>query len=68
MTIGTAIQKGTIVRAYDEKGRQTCAVPSGFGPKDGLHGYTGSAFSVRRGSLVYTFDENGRQRSVISAK
>ena len=65
MAIGSAVQKGSTVYVYDEKGRQLAMVPAGDG---GLQGYTGSTFSVKRGSTIYTYGERGRQVSMISAR
>ncbi len=55
MAIGSAVQRGSFVYVYDEKGRQLTALPAGNGPEDGLRGYTGATVSVRRGSFVYTY-------------
>lgn len=60
MAISSAIQKGTYVYVYDERGHNTCQIQAGSGPPDGLVGYTGSTVSVRRGNNVYTYDGNGR--------
>ena len=68
MAIGSAVQRGSLVYIYDEKGRQLAAVPAGSGPEDGLKGYTGATVSVRRGSLVYIYDERGRQTSAVPAR
>jgi len=68
MAIGSAVQRGSLVYIYDEKGRQLAAVPAGNGPEDGLKGYTGATVSVRRGSLVYIHDERGRQTSAVPAR
>lgn len=68
MAIGNAVQRGSIVYVYDEKGRQLTALPAGNGPEDGLRGYTGETVSVRRGSPVYTHDERGRQTSATLAR
>ncbi len=67
MPIGNAVQRGSWVYIYDEKGPQIASVPSGSGPKDGLKGYTSSTVNVRRGSWIYTYDEKGRQISVTPA-
>jgi hypothetical protein len=62
MAIGSAVQKGSLVYVYDEKGRQ-------IGSHSGsLHGYTGSTVSVKRGSLIYTYNEKGQQISSTSAR
>ena len=64
MAIGSAVQRGSYVYIYNEKGRQLGMVPAG----DGLQGYTGSGVSVRRGSYIYTYDERGRQLSMTPAR
>jgi len=68
VAIGSAVQRGSFVYVYDEKGRQLTALPAGNGPEDGLRGYTGATVSVRRGSFVYTYDERGRQASATPAR
>ncbi len=68
MVIGSAVQRGSFVYVYDEKGRQLTALPAGNGPEDGLRGYTGGTVSVRRSSFVYTYDERGRQASATPAR
>ena len=68
MAIGNAVQRGSFVYVYDEKGRQLCTVSAGSGPDDGLKGYTSSTVNVRRGAFIYTYDEKGRQKSTTSAK
>lgn len=64
MAIGNAVQRGSFVYVYDEKGRQLASVPAG----EGLQGYTGSTVSVKRGAFVHTFDERGRQVSTTPAR
>ncbi len=59
--IGTAVQRGSTVYVYDEKGHQLTCVSCGSGGQ--LMGYTGSSFSVKRGSTVYVYDEKGRSLS-----
>lgn len=68
MAIGSAVQRGSYVYVYDERGRQLAMVPAGTGPQDGLQGYTGTTVSVRRGSYVYTHDEKGRQLAMTPAR
>ena len=68
MAIGSAVQKGSSVYIYDEKGRQLGVVSAGSGANDGLKGYTGSTASVRRGNSIYIYDEKGRQKGVTSAR
>jgi hypothetical protein len=62
MAIASAVQRGSMVYVYDEKGRQ-------IGAHSGtLNGYTGSTVSVKRGTMVYTYNEKGRQISAVSAR
>jgi len=68
MAIGSAVQRGSFVYVYDEKGRQLTTLPAGSGPEDGLKGYTGATVSIRRGSFIYTHDERGRQTSTTPAR
>ena len=61
MSIGNAVQRGSLVYAYDEKGRQLTTIVVSSGAHDGLTGYTSSTVNVRRGSLIYSYDAQGRQ-------
>ena len=63
MAIGSAVQRGSLIYVYDEKGNRLTSLLAGKGPKEGLQGYTSSTVSVRRGSLIYTYDERGRRLS-----
>jgi hypothetical protein len=56
MAIASALQRGNVIYAYDEKGRQIFAKPG-----DALVGYTGSSVSIRKGNTVYTYNERGGQ-------
>jgi len=60
MPIGSAVQRGSIVHVYDEKGRLLFTRSVGNKPKDGLKGYTSSTVTIQNGSIVQTFDEKGR--------
>lgn len=68
MAIGNAVQRGSVVYVYDEKGRHLTTLSAGVGPQDGLTGYTGASVSIRRGTIIYTYDERGRQISTTSAR
>ena len=57
MAISTAVQRGTMVQVYDERGHAV------FSRSGELHGYSGATVSVRRGRWVHTFDDRGRQIS-----
>jgi len=54
MTIGSAIEHGSYIFAYDEHGRTLFSKARGSGPKDGLLGFTSSNVTVRFGSIIYT--------------
>jgi hypothetical protein len=64
MAIANAIQKGSTVFIYDEKGRQLGTVTAG----DGLYGFTSGSVSIRRGSTIFTYDEKGRQTGTTPAR
>jgi hypothetical protein len=68
MAIGNAVQKGSWVYIYDEKGQQTGCVGAGTAKGDGLTGYTSSTVNVRKGSWVYSYDEKGRQTACVGAR
>ena len=66
--IASAVERGSYIYVYNDKGNQICAISGGgSGPKDGLQGYTGSTVSVRRGSYIYVYNAKGNQISAISA-
>jgi hypothetical protein len=48
MAIGSAVQRGSLVYVYDEKGRRLTCLLAGQGPKDGLQGYTSATVAARR--------------------
>lgn len=68
MAIGNAVQKGSFVYIYDERGRQTAMVSSGTGKDDGLKGYTGSTVNIRKGSFIYSYNDKGHQTAMTSAR
>jgi hypothetical protein len=57
MAIGKAVQHGSVVCVSDERGVALITI-SGQ-----LHGFTGSAVSVRRDGFIYTHDEKGQPLS-----
>jgi hypothetical protein len=59
MAIGSAIERGSFIFAYDEHGRTLFSKAKGSGAKDGLLGFTGFTLTVRFGSIIYTYDERG---------
>ncbi len=68
MAIGNAVQRGSYIYVYDEKGRQLYVKSAGSGPHDGLKGYTSGTVNIRHGSYIYTYDERGVQRSSTAAR
>jgi hypothetical protein len=57
--IGSALERGSLIVVYDEKGMSLFSKAKGSGPQDGLLGFTGSTVTVRFGSVVYTYDAHG---------
>jgi hypothetical protein len=68
MAIGNALNKGSSIFVYDEKGKQLFTMSAGSGPHDGLTGYTSTTVNIRRGNSIFTYNDKGRQISVISAR
>jgi hypothetical protein len=67
MAIGNAVQRGSYIFIYDEKGSQTGSVPVGGKPEDGLKGYTSSTVNVRHGGYIFSYNETGSQISSTPA-
>ena len=59
MTIGSAIERGSLICVYDQHGHTLFSKARGSGPKDGLLGFTSSTVTVRFGSIIYTYGERG---------
>ena len=59
MAISTAVQRGSWVYVYGEKGQQLTSIAGE------LHGFTGSSVSVKRGNWVYVYDEHGHQQGTF---
>ena len=57
--IGSAIERGSLICAFDERGMTLFSKTRGSGPNDGLMGFTGSTVTARYGSIIYTYDEKG---------
>ncbi len=57
--IGSAIERGSLICVFDEKGMTLFQKARGNGPNDGLLGFTGSTVTARYGSVIYTYDEKG---------
>lgn len=61
MAIGNAVQRGSQIYVYDEKGRQLF-IQSGT-----LHGFTSGTVVVRSGNMLRTYNERGSQTATTSA-
>jgi hypothetical protein len=57
--IESAIERGSLIYAFDEHGMTLFAKAKGSGPDDGLLGFSGSTVTVRFGSTIDTYDEKG---------
>jgi hypothetical protein len=57
--IGSAIERGSLICAFDEHGMTLFSKAKGSGPNGGLLGFSGSTVTVRCGSIIYTYDEKG---------
>ena len=68
MAIANAVQRGSTVYIYDDKGRQVASISAGHQPGDGLKGYTATTVNVQRGSTIYTYNEKGSQIRQTSAR
>lgn len=66
MTIGNAVEQGSMVFVFDEKGEQIYIRSAGFGLHDGLKSYTSGAVNIRHGSFLYTYDEEGKQTMTLA--
>jgi hypothetical protein len=60
MAIGSAIERGSQVFVYDERGQMLFSKPKGAGQYDGLLGFSGSAVTIRAGSVSYVYGERGQ--------
>ena len=67
MAIGSAVERGSAVYAYDDKGRMLFQKPRGSRRGDGLKGFTETTINIQRRGVMYTYDEKGRQIFSISA-
>ncbi len=67
MSIGNAVQRGSVVYVYDEKNRQIFTVSAGNSSDRGLVGYTSGTVNVQRGRVIYTYNDKGRQVGTTSA-
>jgi hypothetical protein len=59
MAIGSAMERGSFIFAYDEHGHVLFSKAIGNGADDGLIGFTGSTVTVRLGSIIYTYGADG---------
>ena len=64
MAIANAVQKGSLIYLYDEKGRSLASVPA----FNGLVGFTSTTVSVRSGGVIYMYNERGVSKGAIQAR
>jgi hypothetical protein len=57
--IGSALERGSLIVVFDQRGMTLFSKVRGSGPSDGLLGFTGSTVTARYGSVIYTYDEHG---------
>jgi len=50
--IGSAIERGSLICVYDERGSTLFQKAKGSGPHDGLLGFTGTTVTARYGSII----------------
>jgi hypothetical protein len=67
MAIASAVQRGSMIFVYNERGNTLFVKTVGLRPGDGLQGYTGSAVTVRDGSIIHTYDAKGNTLFVRSS-
>jgi hypothetical protein len=60
MAIASAIEGGSQIFVYDERGLMLFTKPKGAGPDDGLLGFTSSSVTVRSGSIATTYGPTGQ--------
>ena len=60
MAIGSAIERGSQVFVYDERGHMLFSKPKGSASHDGLLGFTPSTVTVRTGSVAITYGPAGQ--------
>ena len=53
--IRSAIERGSLICAFDEHGMTLFSKAKGSGPNDGLLGFSGSTVTVGFGSIIYTY-------------
>ena len=59
MAIGSAIERGSMIVVFDERGMTLFSKARGSGPKDGLLGFSGSTVTARYGSVIFTVRREG---------
>ena len=64
MAIGNAVVSGTLVRVFDEKGKQIGAVGLNGGT---LVNFTSTVINIKRGNRIYMYDEKGNAKGSVPA-
>jgi hypothetical protein len=53
MAIGSAIERGSLIVVFDERGMTLFSKARGSGPNDGLLGFSSTTVTARSGSFIY---------------
>lgn len=67
MPISAAVERGSVIYVYDEKGMLITSFPGSTAPGDGLQGYTSSTVSIKRCGVIYIYNEKGMLVSSVPA-
>lgn len=67
MAIGNAVERGSMVYMYNEKGQFTATVSVGAPRPSGLMGCTSSVVNIRRLDVIYSYNGRGQLISTASA-
>jgi hypothetical protein len=68
MAIAYAVQRGTLIQVYDERGQTLFTRGVGSGPNNGLKGYTNTTVTIQAGNVIQTIDDRGRTLFVTSTR
>ena len=65
MVIGSAVERGSVIYVYNDKGRVLFSKPKGPQRGDGLKGYTGTTLNIQRGDVIYPTTRRGIRYSLF---
>jgi hypothetical protein len=67
VAIANAVQRGSTVYVYDEKGRNIFTQFAGSGLTVCLNWYTGNFVNIQRGSTIFTYNDKGQNTNTTLA-